>query len=256
MTYCCAIRLDAGLVLCTDSRTNAGTDQVNTYSKMHRFVWPGNRVLFLLSAGNLATTQGVIGRLNKDLERNAHINLLNLPTLADVAQYVGMISADVQRNQMEREINNVNFEATFILGGQIDTEAPAIFLIYPQGNFIHESPEHPFLQIGEIKYGKPILDRVIRPELSLEAAGRCALVSMSSTMRSNVTVGPPIELVLYSADSLQEGRVLVFDEDNQFFRSVTECWSNGLLQALDNLPRFFWEKNTDNTVSQDSAPHF
>ncbi len=191
MTYCFAIRLDQGLVLCTDSRTNVGTDQVSTYSKMHRFVWPGNRVLYLLSAGNLATTQGVIGRLNKDLEQNVRFNLLNLADLTDVAHYVGTISAEVQRNQMERDVNNANFEATFILAGQIDGEPPSIFLIYPQGNFIHESPEHPFLQIGEIKYGKPILDRIIRPDLSLEAAGRCALVSMSSTMRRNSRLARP-----------------------------------------------------------------
>ena len=124
-------------------------------------------------------------------------------------------------------------------------------MIYPQGNYIHESSDHPFLQLGEIKYGKPILDRVIRPELSLEAAARCALVSMNSTMRSNVTVGPPVELLIYRTDSLQAGRYLNLAEDDAFYRCIGERWSQGLLRALDDLPHFAWEIPNETACAPD-----
>ena len=241
MTYCLTTHVTGGLVFCSDSRTNAGTDNVSIYSKMHHFCWPGDRFLCLLSAGNLATTQGVVKRMQQDIDQDAENHLLNLTSMAEAADYVGLINAEVQRNQANRDTANTNFEATFILGGQIGAEMPATYMIYPQGNYIHESSDHPFLQIGEIKYGKPILDRVVRPDLSLEAAARCALVSMNSTMRSNVTVGPPVELLIYRANSLQTGRYLTFSEEDPFYRSIGERWSQGLLRALDDLPRFAWE---------------
>ncbi|MDD4932191.1 MAG: hypothetical protein PHO89_01825 [Methylacidiphilaceae bacterium] len=245
MTYCLAIHVDRGLVLCSDSRTHAGTDNVSTYSKMHSFLWPGNRMLCLLSSGNLATTQGVIKRLRNDVGQGAGTNLLSVQSMLEAADYIGMVNAEIKRNQAERDISSSSFEASFILGGQIGAEVPATFLIYPQGNYIHESAEHPFLQIGEIKYGKPILDRVIRPDLSLEAAGRCALVSMNSTMRSNVSVGGPVELLIYRTGSLQKGQRLFLGEDDPFFRSIGERWNEGLLQALNSLPPFPWEGQMD-----------
>ncbi|PKY10774.1 peptidase [Acidithiobacillus marinus] len=241
MTYCLTAHVNGGLIFCSDSRTNAGTDNVSIYSKMHTFCWPGDRFFCLLSAGNLATTQGVVMRLQQDVDQNAAIHLLNLPSMAEAADYVGLINAEIQRNQVSRDTANTNFEATFILGGQIGTEIPATYMIYPQGNYIHESADHPFLQIGEIKYGKPILDRVISPELSLEAAARCALVSMNSTMRSNVTVGPPVELRIYDTNSLQLGRYLSLTEEDRFYRTLGDRWSQGLLRALDDLPPFSWE---------------
>ncbi len=241
MTYCVAIHVNAGLVFCSDSRTNAGIDNVSTYSKMHTFSWPGERFFVLLSAGNLATTQAVVKKLSSDIPNGLVPNLQSARTMQEAADYVGIISTQVQRQQSERDTANTNFEATFIFGGQIADEPPGIFMVYPQGNYIHESSEHPFLQIGEMKYGKPILDRVIKRDLDLERAARCCLVSMNSTIRSNVTVGPPVELLIYEQDSLQEGRRCLYAEDNPFGRELAEKWNEGLMLALENLPPFPWE---------------
>lgn len=241
MTYCLAMNLNRGLVFCSDSRTNAGMDNVSTYSKMHTFVWPGNRVFVLLSAGNLATTQAVVKRINRDVEQGALPNLLSIASMHEAADYVGVISTDLQRLHASRDTASTNFEASFIFGGQVGQAAPEIFLIYPQGNYIHESEKQPFLQIGETKYGKPILDRMIKRDVGLERAARCALVSMNSTVRSNVTVGPPIELFIYERDSLNEGRRLYLTEDDPYSREISEHWNQGLVLALDNLPHFPWE---------------
>jgi putative proteasome-type protease len=241
MTYCVAIKTDSGLVFASDSLTNAGIDHVSTYSKMHSFVQPGNRTFVLLSAGNLATTQGVVKRLRDDCQLGNQPCLSTIYTMTEAVDYVGNVSAEVQRVQAERDTANTNFEATFIFGGQIAGQAPEIFLIYPQGNHIHESSTHPFLQIGETKYGKPILDRVIRSDTPLEQAARCALVSINSTIRSNLTVGPPVELLIYSANVLDGGRHLLFSEDHPYYRALGEAWNEGLRQALNNLPPFEWE---------------
>jgi len=242
MTYCLAINVKEGLVFCSDSRTNAGIDNVSVYSKMHSFVWPGDRFFVLLSAGNLATTQAVVKKLKGDVPNGLVPNLLSVNTMEEAADYVGIISTQVQRTHASRDIANTSFEATFIFGGQIGNAPPEIFMVYPQGNYIHESQEHPFLQIGEIKYGKPILDRVIKRDVALERAARCALVSMNSTVRSNVTVGPPVELLIYQRDSLNEGRRCIYAEDNPFARELAERWNEGLLMAVQNLPRFPWEQ--------------
>ena len=246
MTYCLAINLNQGLVFCSDSRTNAGMDNVSTYSKMHTFIWPGDRVFVLLSAGNLATTQAVVKRINRDVEQAAAPNLRNIGSMHDAADYVGTISTDLQRLHASRDTADTNFEASFIFGGQVGQAAPEMFMIYPQGNYIHESVEHPYLQVGETKYGKPILDRVIKRDASLERAARCALVSMNSTVRSNLTVGPPIELLIYERDSLTEGRRLYLTEDDPFFREISERWNEGLVLAFQNLPRFAWEDGQAN----------
>jgi putative proteasome-type protease len=242
MTYCLAINLKQGLVFCSDSRTNAGMDNVSTYSKMHTFVWPGDRVFVLLSAGNLATTQAVVKKINRDVEQGLVPSLLSVGSMHEAADYVGMISTDLQRLHASRDTASTNFEASFIFGGQVGHAAPEIFMIYPQGNYIHESDEHPFLQIGETKYGKPILDRIIKRGETLERAARCALVSMNSTIRSNVTVGPPIDLLIYERDSLAEGRRLYLTEDDPYAREIAERWNEGLVLALDNLPHFPWEE--------------
>jgi putative proteasome-type protease len=246
MTYCLSVNIDAGMVFCSDSRTNAGFDNISTYSKMHPFVWPGDRVLVLLSAGNLATTQSVLKRLNTDLDKAAQPNLLNVANMHEAADYVASVSSEVQKQQSLRDSSGSNLEATFILGGQIADGVPETLLIYAQGNYIHESNEHPFLQIGEIKYGKPILDRVIKRNIQLEVASRCALVSMNSTIRSNLSVGAPVDMLIYSRDSLSEGRRFSLTEDDPFYKSIAQSWSSGLVQALDNLPRFPWE--TDQTI--------
>jgi putative proteasome-type protease len=245
MTYCLAINVNEGLVLCSDSRTNAGTDNVSVYSKMFIFSWPGARFLTLLSAGNLATTQAVVKKLQGDIPAGMVPNLTTVASMQEAADYIGMVSTQVQRLHGARDTASTNFEATFILAGQISGQPTEIFMVYPQGNYIHESPEHPFLQIGEFKYGKPILDRVIKREVVLERAARCALVSMNSTVRSNVTVGPPIELLIYKRDALDEGKRIVFREDDPFAAQLSERWNEGLLIALQNLPRFDWEDDDE-----------
>lgn len=242
MTYCLSINVDAGLVFCSDSRTNAGIDNIGCYSKMHSFLWEGDRFFVLLSAGNLATTQSVVRKMNIDIKQGLFPNLLTVSNMLEAADYVGMVSTSVQRNQALRDTSNTNFEASFIFGGQIGNAPQETLFIYPQGNYIRESDEHPFLQIGEIKYGKPILDRVVKRDISLERAARVALVSMNSSMRSNVTVGPPIELLLYTVNSLALPRKLVLTEEDPFAKEISDAWNVGLLQALAMLPRFAWEK--------------
>ena len=241
MTYCLAINVNDGLILCSDSRTNAGTDNVSIYSKMFTFKWPGERVFFLLSAGNLATTQAVVKKLNGDMPSGMVPNLSTVATIHEAADYLGLISTQIQKAHAGRDTASTSFEATFIIGGQIGSQPPEIYMVYPQGNYIHESAEHPFLQIGEIKYGKPILDRVIKREVALEPAARCALVSMNSTIRSNLTVGPPVELMIYQRDSLIAGKRLYYREDDPFFRELSETWAKGLSNALESLPHFAWE---------------
>jgi putative proteasome-type protease len=244
MTYCLAINVERGLIFCSDSRTNAGMDNIGSYSKMHTFVWPGDRVFVLLSAGNLATTQVVVKKIHRDIEQAITPNLLAVASMSEAADYVGMVSTVAQRQQASRDTSNTNFEATFIFGGQLGLAPPETFMVYPQGNYIHESSEHPFLQIGETKYGKPILDRVIKRTTDLERAARVGLVSMNSTIRSNVTVGPPVELLIYERNSLSEGRRLYLTDDNPFAHEISERWNQGLLLALENLPLFPWESQT------------
>lgn len=242
MTYCVAIKTSKGLVFASDSLTNAGIDHVSTYSKMHTFEQPGERMFVLLSAGNLATTQGVVKQLHNDCNNNAELCLSSVKTMVEAVDYVGSISTDLQRTQLARDTANTDFEASFIFGGQIAGQPPEIYLIYPQGNHIHESPAHPFLQIGETKYGKPILDRVIRSDTPLEQAARCALVSINSTIRSNLSVGPPVELLIYHTGSLTGGRHLTLEEDNPYYRALGDAWNEGLRLALNNLPPFEWEE--------------
>jgi putative proteasome-type protease len=256
MTYCLAINTDEGLVFCSDSRTYAGIDNISSYSKMHTFTWPGDRVLVLLSAGNLATTQAVVKKINSDIIQHSEPNLRSVNTMQEAVDYVGGVSTFIQKQQAERDSAKTTFEATFILGGQIASAPPEIFLIYPQCNYIHESLEHPYLQMGEMKYGKPILDRVIKHDVFIERAARCALVSMSSTIRSNVTVGPPVDLLIYERDSLGPGRHLYLTEDDPFYRQLAEKWNQGLLMALENLPHFDWETRPECQAAEGRVYNF
>jgi putative proteasome-type protease len=241
MTYCVAIKTDSGLVFASDSLTNAGIDHVSTYSKMHTFVQPGGRTFVLLAAGNLATTQSVVKHLRDDCNNAVSPCLSSVNSMSEAVDYVGGISAEVQRVQTARDTANTNFEATFIFGGQIADQPPEIYMVYAQGNHIHESSVHPFLQIGETKYGKPILDRVIRPDTPLEQAARCALVSINSTIRSNLTVGPPVDLLIYNTNALDGGRRMLLAEDHPYYRALGDAWNEGLRQALNSLPPFEWE---------------
>ena len=234
MTYCVAIKVDAGLIFCSDSRTNAGVDQVSTYSKMYHFGIKGDRQIVINSAGNLATTQSVIAKIRKDIKDGADTSLATVDSIHDAADYVGEISVSIQEKHANNT-SNVSFEASFLLGGQIGLDTPAVMLIYPQGNHITTSNQTPYLQIGESKYGKPILDRILKPETGLDTAALCALVSMDSTMKSNLTVGPPIELMSYATDSgLME--YSVFAADNDYLRELTKTWDRLIVEAFLQLP--------------------
>ena len=238
MTYCLAIRVNQGLVFASDSRTHAGADHVSTFSKMHVFEQPGERAVCLLSAGNLATSQAVLRHIRRDNERGSGPSLSAARDLAEAAEYVGSLSREEQAKHKQGSAADDKFspEASFILGGEIPGRPPRLYLIYPEGNYISATVQTPYLQIGELKYGKPILDRIVREDLSLEVAARCALVSMDSTMRSNATVGPPVELLIYTAGSLGFDRRVVLPEDNRYLRQLRQAWQAGLEEAFQKLP--------------------
>ena len=235
MTYCLAIKVDQGLVFASDSRTNAGVDQISTYSKMHTFEG-ADRAICLLTAGNLATTQAVLRQIRRDVEGRAERCLYTIEDLAEAAEYVGALSRAEQRKRESSNEESFAVDATFIVGGQVGSRRPQLYLVYPEGNYISATVQTSFLQIGELKYGKPILDRIVSENLSLEVAARCALVSMDSTMRSNVTAGPPIELLSYVTDSLRFNKRLVLEEDNPYLLELRRAWQEGLKQAFENLP--------------------
>jgi len=237
VTYCIAINVDDGLVLASDSRTNAGVDQVNVYSKMHRLLSDGERTVMVMTAGNLATSQAVVRRLRHDLEDGAERSLKTIPKLAGVAEYIGEVSVAEQEKRRTAADDGFNPEASFILAGQIKGTPPFIYLIYAEGNYIRSASRAPYLQIGELKYGKPILDRIIAADIDLETAARCALVSMDSTQRSNLSVGPPIELLIYQRDSLSAGVRYVLDEGDAYLQQLREAWQAKLQQAFATLPQ-------------------
>jgi len=243
MTYCLAIQVQSGIVFAADSRTNAGVDHVSTYSKIYAFSLAGDRVVVLLSSGNLATTQSVVNHLHRELtSRTAQQSLKSIEHMFDIAQHVGEVSCAVQSRHQGEETNEaVNMQAHFILGGQIAGQPPEIYLIYPQGNYISASNAKPYLQVGETKYGKPILDRIIRPETSLEDAARCALISLDSTARSNVSVGPPFELIFYRTETCTIQEHIVLEGDSPLYAAFRNSWSDGLKNAFKGLPRFEWE---------------
>lgn len=239
MTYCLAISLEEGLVFCSDSRTNAGPDRVSTYSKMHRFSVPYERSMVILTAGNLATSQAVISQIQRDLEEEAEFNIFNARYISDIADYLGEISLQEQQKYAQKGGQRAGFNAsaTFILGGQIKGNSPELYMIYPEGNHITASDLYPYLQIGETKYGKPILDRIIRRDTPVETAMRCALVSVDSTMRSNATVGPPLECLFYRRDSLLPQELYCkLEERHPYLAEVRQSWDNNIRLAFDNLP--------------------
>jgi putative proteasome-type protease len=247
MTYCLAIKVNDGLILASDSRTNAGVDYVSTYSKMHVFDKAGTRFFVLLTAGNLATTQAVVNIIKRDLANpHAELSLNTVDYAFDAAHYIGGINYRIQQEYNEPlKIAGASADASFILGGQIAGKPHEIYLIYPQGNYIAASPETSYLQIGESKYGKPILDRVITLETSLEDAARCALVSLDSTMRSNISVGPPLELAFYRKDQLALERHLTLEGNAPLLRRIQHRWNEGLRRTFNSLPRFEWEPKRD-----------
>jgi putative proteasome-type protease len=236
MTYCLGIITKYGLVMASDSRTNAGHDQVNTTKKMHTFVQPGERVFTMLMSGSLSCSQSILTLLKRDYARGE--GLAKATNMYDAARLVGTAVrtvADEDRPALERD--KYNFNVHIILGGQIKGEAPQLLMIYPQGNPLQASEDAPFLQIGETKYGRPILDRGIRfDRTTLEEAAKYALLSLDSTMKSNVTVGPPIDMLAYSVDELNITRQRRFDIDDPQLQKMRTRWDQALRQAVLKLP--------------------
>lgn len=237
MTYCVAITVNDGLVFASDSRTNAGVDQISTFSKMYRFFGDGERQITVVTAGNLATSQAVMRQIRRDMEQSVEPNLKTISHLPEIADYIGTLSLAAQEKHTGRKDEHFDAGASFIVGGQIAGDTPQIFLVYPEGNHIRATARTSYLQIGELKYGKPILDRIIEPGLDLETAARCAMVSMDSTLRSNLTVGPPLELLIYKADALDSGEHIVFEEDDKYLRDLRTSWHESLKSAFAALPR-------------------
>lgn len=237
MTYCVAMRLDAGLVFLSDSRTNAGVDHINTFRKMTVYERAGDRVLVLLSSGNLAISQAVTTLLQEGNHVAEGHCLMNAPTMFEAARVVGDALREVRRRDAEdlKEFG-IEFTAAFILGGQIAGEAPRLFQIYAAGNFIEATPETPYFQIGESKYGKPIIDRVIHRGRSLAEGAKCALISMDSTIRSNLSVGLPLDLLVYERDALCVAKHVSIENDDPYFNLIHNQWGESLRQVFAELP--------------------
>jgi putative proteasome-type protease len=237
VTYCVGIWTRHGLVMASDSRTNAGHDQVNLARKMHVFVQPGERVFILLSSGSLSCTQSIITLLRRDFDDGK--GLAKAASLYDAARVIGeevRRVSDMDRAALERD--EFKFNVNFILGGQVRGEPPGLFIVYPQGNPLQASEDSPFLQIGETKYGRPILDRGIRFEqTTLEEAAKYALLSLDSTMRSNVTVGPPVDLLAYGVDELEITRQRRFAATDPDLVKIGIRWQQALRQAVARLPQ-------------------
>ena len=237
MTYCIAASINEGLILVSDSRTNAGIDNVSTHGKMHAFETLSDRKIVLLCAGNLATTQAVLEQLHRDKLKNAPINLNNVESLFEAAEYLGHVSVDKQKQHTGGKGQSAfNASASFILAGQIGTEAHAAYMVYAEGNSITSSANTPFLQIGESKYGKPILDRVLKLNTPIDEAARCCLVSMDSTIRSNASVGAPVELLIYRKGSFNLDEYYCFDDDNDYLLLLRRSWEAKLREAIAALP--------------------
>lgn len=239
MTYCVAVRLDEGLVFLSDTRTNAGVDAVSNFRKMAIFDRPADRTMVLMSAGNLAITQAVRHYLQHP-DPDAP-SIWNVPTLFEAAQVVGDAVRKVRdRDAAELKKSGIEFNINLIFGGQIQGALPSIFQVYAAGNFIEATVETPYFQIGEAKYGKPILDRVITHQTSLKEAAKCALISMDSTLKSNISVGLPLDMLIYKKDQLSAGSITEIDENNEYFRMIHETWGQRLRQVFAEIDDPTW----------------
>lgn len=228
--------------MAADSRTNAGVDYISTHQKLFDFSQPGDRVLVICTAGNLSITQATLTLLRRDLIAKAEPNLHTLPSLYEVARYVGAKAREIQEQDRPwLEKDRIDSQCSFLLGGQIKGEEPGLFLIYSQGNCIQASKDTPFLQIGEAKYGKPILDRILSFETSLESAAKCALLSIDSTMKSNISVGPPINLAMYEKDTFKLKYELKLRLGAPYLSQIRRLWEISLREAFERMPDIDWE---------------
>lgn len=241
MTYCAALKMDERLIFMSDTRTNAGVDNISKFRKMFTWSVPGERVITLMTAGNLATTQAVVSLLDERSKapEERDPTLLQVPTLFQVARLIGETLAEVVSSHAEEgQKAEASFGATLIMGGQIAGMEPRLFMIYAEGNFVEAGEETPFFQIGETKYGRPIILRAFDPAMSVEQALRLLCVSFDSTLRANLSVGMPLDVHVYEGDSLVEGPQFRIDENNEAFRGISQGWSEALKDALEGLPEF------------------
>ena len=261
MTYCVAVKLNAGLVFLSDSRTNAGVDAIGTFRKMLVYERPGDRFMVMLSAGNLSISQSVREILQiesiRDAETGDPITIWNAASMFDATRVLGAAVRHVNRRDGEAlRKSGLEFNVSLIFGGQIGDEPMRLFLVYSAGNFIEATAETPYFQIGESKYGKPVLDRVITPETPLDEAAKCALVSMDSTIKSNLSVGLPLDLVVYEAGKLQSDRVVCIDHDNPYYRMLHDSWGQRLRQVFDSIEDPQWNGGqTDLPLRVESKRH-
>ena len=245
MTYCVAIKTRAGLVFLSDSRTNAGLDQISTFRKMIIYEKPGERFMTLLSAGNLSISQSVreVLQVEKLVEPDhaEPLTIWNATSMFDACRVLGSAIRRVyERDAAALRASGVEFNVSMIFGGQIGTEGMRLFQVYSPGNFIEATDETPYFQIGESKYGKPVLDRVITPGTPLDEAAKCALVSMDSTLKSNLSVGLPLDMVVYEAGSLHTDRIMCIDEHNPYFQMLRSSWGDKLRQMFDSIEDPMW----------------
>ena len=242
MTYCVAMSLDAGMIFASDSRTNAGVDQIARFSKMRVFAREGQRMIVTLSSGNLSITQNAINVLEtRGRGSDSQLNMWNAESMFDVARLLGDCLREVKTRDGPYLVqNNIDAHANFIVGGQVRGEPPRLFHVYGEGNFIEATADTPYFQIGETKYGKPIIDRVMSRTTSLLDATKCTMVSFDSTMRSNISVGLPIDLVSYEAGALRIKMQRRIDESDPYFRMVHEQWGEGLRRVFADLPDPNW----------------
>lgn len=239
MTYCVGMRLKRGLVFMSDTRTNAGVDNVSTFRKMHSWETPGERILMLMTAGNLATTQSVVSHLEERMKApdDRAPSILEAPSMFQVAQLVASTLKEVIALHADTgQTADSAFHATLILAGQIAGSPSRLFLIYPEGNFIEAGEDTPFFQIGETKYGRPILVRAHDPDMSFEAAVKLLLVSFDSTIKANLSVGLPLDVQLYEEDALHLGKQMRIEADDAYFQEISSIWGDALKLALDRLP--------------------
>jgi putative proteasome-type protease len=239
MTYCVGLRLNRGLLFMADTRTNAGLDNISTYRKLFSWSDDGDSAITLLTAGNLATTQAVVSMIEERMkapgERSPSI--LGLPSMFQVARFVGQLLKDViAQNAQGGQRADSTFNATLIVGGQVKGSEPRLFLIYPEGNFIEAGLDTPFLQIGETKYGRPILVRAFDPDMTFEAATKLLLVSFDSTIKANLSVGLPLDMQVYERDSLRLPPVHRIKADDAYFQTISLGWGDALKRAFDSLP--------------------
>ncbi|XVJ71002.1 MAG: proteasome-type protease [Rhizobacter sp.] len=253
MTYCVGIKLDAGLVFLSDSRTNAGLDQISTFRKMMVYERPGDRFMVMLSAGNLSISQSVreilqVEKLPSDNPNDPPITIWNATSMFDAVRVLGSAVRRVHaQDAASLQAAGVDFNASMIFGGQIGGEAMRLFLVYSAGNFIEATKETCYFQIGESKYGKPVLDRMINPSTPLDEAAKCALVSMDSTLKSNLSVGLPLDLLVYQAHQLQTQQIVCLDENNPYFHMIRSTWGQRLRQVFESIEDPSW--NGGNTAA-------